>query len=95
MERYHVTDHVTKTVFRLQNCFWMCLSDSAHHNESIHIDFLHIRLTMGTIILGSEPPVIFCSLDITIVLVNIFAPNFQKMLRGSSRIYGENMKLKY
>ena len=34
-------------------------------------------------------------MSITPVLVNIFAQNFQEMLRGSRLIFRENMKLKY
>ena len=48
MERYHVT----KTGFRLYLLIllWMCLSDSAHQNESIHVEFLHFRLIYKKII---------------------------------------------
>ena len=38
---------------------------------------------------------IFYFLAITPVPVNIFAPRFQEMLRGSKQIFRENMKLKY
>ena len=44
---------------------------------------------------GRQPTMIFTFLAITPVLVNIVAPNFQEMLKGSRWIVRENMKLKY